>query len=79
MLLVVKKTVSIVSLAAALVVVTASGRALAADAAKPARLLVVTVTAGFRHASIGTAEAVLEEAAAEAVDAAEVSEEASDA
>jgi type 1 glutamine amidotransferase len=61
MLLVVKKTVSIVSLAAAVVVVTASGWAQAADAAKPARLLVVTVTAGFRHASIGTAEAVLEE------------------
>jgi len=62
MLLVVKKKmVSIVSLAAAVVVVTASGWAQAADAAKPARLLVVTVTAGFRHASIGTAEAVLEE------------------
>ena len=33
----------------------------AADAAKPARLLVVTVTTGFRHASIATAEGVLEE------------------
>ncbi|NBT12135.1 MAG: ThuA domain-containing protein [Planctomycetia bacterium] len=33
----------------------------AADAAKPARLLVVTVTTGFRHASIATAEPVLEE------------------
>jgi len=33
----------------------------AADAAKPARLLVVTVTTGFRHASIATAEPALEE------------------
>lgn len=33
----------------------------AADAEKPARLLVVSVTTGFRHASIGTAEPVLEE------------------
>jgi uncharacterized protein len=35
--------------------------ATAADAPKPARLLVVTVTTGFRHASIATAEGVLEE------------------
>jgi len=35
--------------------------ATAADAPKPARLLVVTVTTGFRHASIATAEPVLEE------------------
>jgi type 1 glutamine amidotransferase len=35
--------------------------AAAADAEKPARLLVVSVTTGFRHASIGTAEPVLEE------------------
>ena len=33
----------------------------AADTEKPARLLVVSVTTGFRHASIGTAEPVLEE------------------
>jgi len=33
----------------------------AAEAPKPARLLVVTVTTGFRHASIATAEPVLEE------------------
>ena len=33
----------------------------AADTVKPARLLVVTVTTGFRHASIATAEGVLEE------------------
>ena len=33
----------------------------AADAEKPARLLVVSVTTGIRHASIGTAEPVLEE------------------
>ncbi len=32
-----------------------------AEAVKPARLLVVTVTTGFRHASIATAEGVLEE------------------
>ncbi|MFM7413909.1 MAG: ThuA domain-containing protein [Planctomycetota bacterium] len=32
-----------------------------ADAGTPARLLVVSVTAGFRHTSIGTAEPVLEE------------------
>ena len=32
-----------------------------AEAVKPARLLVVTVTTGFRHASINTAEPVLEE------------------
>jgi len=37
------------------------GAASAADAPKPARLLVVTVTTGFRHASIATAEPVLEE------------------
>jgi hypothetical protein len=34
---------------------------LAAETARPARLLVVTVTTGFRHASINTAEPVLEE------------------
>lgn len=33
----------------------------AADTGKPARLLVVTVTTGFRHSSINTAEPVLEE------------------
>jgi type 1 glutamine amidotransferase len=33
----------------------------AAEAGKPARLLVVTVTTGFRHGSIATAEPVLEE------------------
>jgi len=33
----------------------------AATAAEPARLLVVSVTYGFRHGSIGTAEGVLEE------------------
>jgi type 1 glutamine amidotransferase len=32
-----------------------------AEAQKPARLLVVSVTTGFRHASIGTAEGVLEQ------------------
>ena len=47
----------------ALVVVAGYGRevARAAEPAKPARLLVVTVTTGFRHASIATAEPVLEE------------------
>jgi len=38
----------------------AAGR-VRAEGAKPARLLVVTVTTGFRHASIATAEPVLEE------------------
>jgi hypothetical protein len=41
--------------------VLVAGAASAADAPKPARLLVVTVTTGFRHASIATAEGVLEE------------------
>ena len=42
--------------------VAAVGRpASAAEAPRPARLLVVSVTTGFRHASIGTAEPVLEE------------------
>ena len=41
--------------------VVAAGATWAADAPKPARLLVVTVTTGFRHASIATAEPVLEE------------------
>ena len=56
------RAVRIVSLTAVLAVAVAAGSAApAADAAKPARLLVVTVTTGFRHASIGTAEGVLEE------------------
>ena len=42
-------------------VLVAAGSIWAADPGKPARLLVVTVTAGFRHASIATAEPVLEE------------------
>ncbi len=37
------------------------GLARAEESLKPARLLVVTVTAGFRHGSINTAEQVLEE------------------
>ena len=42
--------------------VTARGDVAArAGDAKPARLLVVSVTTGFRHASIGTAEPILEE------------------
>jgi uncharacterized protein len=45
----------------AVVVATGFGDARAADAGKPARLLVVSVTTGFRHASIQTAEPVLEE------------------
>jgi uncharacterized protein len=46
---------------AVVVVATGFGGARAADAQKPARLLVVSVTTGFRHASIQTAEPVLEE------------------
>jgi len=41
--------------------VTGPAVAQAADTGKPARLLVVTVTTGFRHASINTAEPVLEQ------------------
>jgi hypothetical protein len=48
---------------AALTLAATTGRAvtLAAEAGKPARLLAVTVTTGFRHSSINTAEPVLEE------------------
>lgn len=46
----------------AAVVASVHGRPTAgAEPHKPARLLVVSVTMGFRHASIGTAESVLEE------------------
>lgn len=49
-------------LAMVAVLAAACGRpADGADPQKPARLLVVTVTTGFRHASIGMAEAALEE------------------
>jgi type 1 glutamine amidotransferase len=49
-------------LAMVAVLAAACGRpAHGADHQKPARLLVVTVTTGFRHASIGMAEAALEE------------------
>ncbi len=48
-------------LAVAIGVAACGGPAAAADAAKPARMLVVSVTTGFRHASIGTAEPALEE------------------
>lgn len=43
------------------VVAVLGGVAARAENEKPARLLVVSVTTGFRHASIGTAEPVLEE------------------
>lgn len=49
------------ALIGAVAVLLAAGSTSAADPAKPARLLVVTVTMGFRHASIATAEPVLEE------------------
>jgi len=42
-------------------VFTACGPAWGEEARKPARFLAVTVTAGFRHGSINTAEIVLEE------------------
>lgn len=48
-------------LAVAVGVAACGGPAAAAEAAKPARMLVVSVTTGFRHASIGTAEPALEE------------------
>ena len=46
---------------AALLILTSVATASAAEPVKPARLLVVTVTTGFRHASINSAEPVLEE------------------
>jgi len=49
------------NLLAAFLVTAVGAAAGAAEPAKPARLLVVTVTTGFRHGSIPTAEAVLEE------------------
>ena len=48
-------------LAVAVGVAACGGPAAAAEAAKPARMLVVSVTTGFRHASIGTAEPALDE------------------
>jgi uncharacterized protein len=48
-------------LAVAIGVAACGGPPAAAEAAKPARMLVVSVTTGFRHASIGTAEPTLEE------------------
>jgi type 1 glutamine amidotransferase len=53
------RTTLLVSLAASLVVAPAGGQG--AEPAAPARLLVVSVTMGFRHGSIGTAEGVLEQ------------------
>ena len=46
---------------AAVVALAFVGAAHADDTKAPARFLAVTVTAGFRHGSIGTAEPVLEE------------------
>jgi type 1 glutamine amidotransferase len=48
-------------LAAAVGVAACGWTAAGAEVQKPARLLVVSVTTGFRHASIGTAEGVLEQ------------------
>ncbi|MFM7243285.1 MAG: ThuA domain-containing protein, partial [Planctomycetaceae bacterium] len=48
-------------LAMAVGVAACGWTAFGAEAQKPARLLVVSVTTGFRHASIGTAEGVLEQ------------------
>lgn len=47
--------------AISMLVVAAAAVVRADEPRKPARLLAVTVTTGFRHASIGTAEPVLEE------------------
>ena len=55
------RTTWLVALALSLAAITGHGPARAADAAKPARLLAVTVTNGFRHGSINTAEPMLEE------------------
>jgi type 1 glutamine amidotransferase len=51
----------LVVLALSSVATTSHALAQAAEARKPARLLAVTVTNGFRHSSINTAEPVLEE------------------
>ena len=51
----------LVVLALSLVATTGPALAQAAETGKPARLLAVTVTNGFRHSSINTAEPVLEE------------------
>jgi len=48
-------------LAAAVLVAAGGWPAVGDEARKPARLLVVSVTTGFRHASIGTADPALEE------------------
>jgi len=51
----------LVALVLSLAAITGRAPARAADAGKPARLLAVTVTNGFRHGSINTAEPMLEE------------------
>ena len=51
----------LVVVALVLVVTTSHAGARAAETGKPARLLAVTVTNGFRHGSINTAEPMLEE------------------
>jgi type 1 glutamine amidotransferase len=56
-----EKRTWLVVLVLALVVTTGSSLARAAETGKPARLLAVTVTNGFRHGSINTAEPMLEE------------------
>ena len=48
-------------LTATIAAALSAAAATAAETGKPARLLVVTVTTGFRHGSINTAEPVLEE------------------
>ena len=50
-----------VVVALSLAVTTGHALARAAEPGKPARLLAVTVTNGFRHGSINTAEPMLEE------------------
>ena len=51
----------LIALVLSFAAIAGQGPARAADAGKPARLLVVTVTNGFRHSSINTAEPMLEE------------------
>mgnify|MGYP000110694370 CR=1 FL=1 len=61
MKMVMARTIRLAVMTLCVAVATGHAAAQAADAGTPARLLVVTVTTGFRHGSINTAEPVLEQ------------------
>lgn len=61
MMMAMTRTIRLAALTLCVAFATGHAAVQAADAGKPARLLVVTVTTGFRHGSINTAEPVLEE------------------